>query len=70
MRCQKQTEGAAKADAARIAALQTRIEQACADQRLQRLFEDRFQMRATVKQLLPKGLAERRGIQTKHRAQG
>ena len=64
----EEAEGTAQTDAAGATPLQTWIEQALADQWQQGLLEDGLQMGSAIQQLLTKGLAERRWVESEHSA--
>ena len=64
----EKAECTAQADAAGVTPLEAGIEQTLADQWEQRLFEHGFQMCSAIQQLLTKGLAERRWVESEHSA--
>ena len=64
----EEAESTAQTDAAGVTPLEAGIEQTLADQWQQRLFEDGLQMGSAIKQLLTKGLAERRWVESEHSA--
>ena len=68
MRGKEEAEGTAQTDAAGVTPLEAGIEQTLADQWQQPLFEDGLQMSSAIQQLLTKGLAERRWVESEHSA--